>query len=441
MALWLEILLVVVKAALAMGLLLQLAALTIWVERKAAALIQDRLGANRASILGFDLAGILNTLVADPIKALMKEDFVPKGVSQFMHCLGPFLAVFPVIASFAVIPFGPSLYVGGNEIRLQLANLNVGVLYVFAMGSIAVYGVAFAGWVSRNKFSLFGGLRATAQMISYEITMGISLVGILIVYQTLDLALIVERQSGVTDFGLPNWGVLLNPVGFLIFFISMMAETKRAPFDLPESESELVAGYLTEYSGMKFLLFWLGEFAEIVVASALVVLLFFGGWQLPWYDIRQIPADVWGFLPLILTLGMLTHLAIALRILFTSPKGARAFGFQLNALLTVVTGGLAYGSTLVDWNALNFQWAPLIGVGVFGAKVALFCVLQVVIRWTLPRFRYDQLMALCWKIMLPICLVNVLVTAVVVLSGVSLGIFNLMMMALVVAVFASLKRA
>jgi NADH-quinone oxidoreductase subunit H len=220
-----------------------------------------------------------------------------------------------------------------------------------------------------------------------------------------------------------------------------MAETKRAPFDLPESESELVAGYLTEYSGMKFLLFWLGEFAEIVVASSLVVLLFFGGWQLPWYDIRQVPSDMWGLLPYALGAGTVVHLLIALRALAVSPLGARAWSFKLNALLTVVTAALAFGSTLVDWQALNFQWAPLIGVAVFGGKVALFCVLQVIIRWTLPRFRYDQLMALCWKIMLPICLVNVLVTAIVVLSGVSLGIFNLMLLALVIAVLASLKRA
>ena len=441
MSLWLEILIVVVKAALAMGLLLNLAALTIWVERKGAALIQDRQGANRAAIFGLDLAGIWNTLVADPVKAIMKEDFVPRGVSQFMHFLGPFLAVFPVIASFAVIPFGPSLMVGGHEIRLQLANLNVGILYVFAMGSIAVYGVAFAGWVSRNKFSLFGGLRATAQMISYEITMGISLVGVLIVYRTLDLAQIVEKQSGVLAFGLPNWGIFLNPLGFLIFFISIMAETKRAPFDLPESESELVAGYLTEYSGMKFLLFWLGEFSEIVVAAALISLLFLGGWQLPWYDIRQIPSDMWGVLPYVLGAAAVGSFLIALRIIATNAAGIFAFGFWLTFLIGVVAATLAYGSTLVDWKALNFQWAPLVGLHVFGAKVAFLCVLQVIIRWTLPRFRYDQLMALCWKIMLPLCLVNVIVTAVVVLSGASLPIFNLMMLALVIAVFTSLRRA
>ncbi|MBL7662731.1 NADH-quinone oxidoreductase subunit H [bacterium] len=363
-----DILIVILKAAVVLGALLHLAALTIWVERKGAALIQDRQGANRAAIFGFDLAGILNTLVADPVKALFKEDWVPRGASPFLHAMGPFLAVFPVLISFAVIPFGPSLFIGGEEYRLQLANLNVGILYVFAMGSLAVYGVVLAGWVSENKFSLFGGLRASAQMISYEVTLGLSIIAVLCIYGTLDLYKIVHLQNGTFLGVLPNWGVFLNPIGFLVFFFSIMAETKRAPFDLPESESELVAGYLTEYSGMKFLLFWLGEFAEIVVASALVVLLFFGGYELPYVSIHNLPSDLWGILP--------------------------------------------------QWfNQVNFQWAPLVGALIFGAKVSVFCVLQVIIRWTLPRFRYDQLMDLCWKIMLPITLVNIVITAALVVAG------------------------
>jgi NADH-quinone oxidoreductase subunit H len=353
-----------IKAAIVMGALLQAAALVTWVERKGSALIQNRVGANRASIVFGDLAGIWNTLVADPVKALTKEDFLPRGTSQFMHSLAPFMGVFPVLLSFAVVPFGPPIEIDslvipwffGPElvlenvsISLQLAELDVGILYVLAMGSLAVYGTVLAGWVSNNKFSLFGSLRASAQMISYEITMGISIIGLLAMYQTLDFAEIVRLQSGTVLGILPNWGIFMSPfnfVAFLIFFTSAMAETKRAPFDLPESESELVAGYFTEYSGMKFLLFWLGEFAEIVVASTLVVVLFFGGWQLPYYDLSQ------------LTLG------------------------------------------------------PLLGTMVFGAKVAAFSVLQVIIRWTVPRFRYDQLLALCWKIMLPIAIVNLVLSIV-----------------------------
>ena len=366
----LDILIIVIKAALVMGALLHMAAMVTWVERKGSALIQNRVGANRAAIFGFDLAGIFNTLVADPVKAITKEDFVPKGTTQFMHALAPFLAVLPIILSFAVMPFGPSFMIGDREISLQLADLNVGVLYVFAMGSLAVYGVVLAGWVGNNKFSLLGSLRASAQMISYEVTLGLSIIGLIAAYQTLDLAEIVIKQGGVIYlFGvlpLPAWGIFtffpLNVIAFVLFFTSMMAETKRAPFDLPESESELVAGYFTEYSGMKFLLFWLGEFAEIVVASAMVTVLFFGGWQLPYFD-----------------LAALNHASVS------------GLPFQL-------------------------PWGSMLAAAVFGAKVSFFCVLQVVIRWTLPRFRYDQLMDLCWKRMLPLSLINMVLTVFYVLK-------------------------
>ena len=368
---FLDLIIVLLKAAIVMGALLHMAAMVTWVERKGSALIQNRIGANRAAVSIFgsrwDLAGILNTLVADPVKAITKEDFVPRGTSQFMHSLAPFLAVFPIILSFAVVPFGPSFDAAGKTYTLQLADLNVGVLYMFAMGSLAVYGVVLAGWVSNNKFALLGSLRASAQMISYEVTLGLSIIGVIAAYGTLDLSKIIDAQNGVAYGLLPNWGIFqlfpFNIIAFVIFFTSMMAETKRAPFDLPESESELVAGYFTEYSGMKFLLFWLGEFAEIVVASAMVTVLFFGGWHLPYYDLAQ-----------------LNWKAISL-------------------------GG----------HELALPWGSLLGAAVFGAKVSFFCVLQVVIRWTLPRFRYDQLMNLCWKLMLPIGLANMVATVAMLL--------------------------
>jgi NADH-quinone oxidoreductase subunit H len=338
---------IVVKAGVVMGALLGMASMNTWIERKASALIQNRVGANRASIFGFDLAGIVNTVICDPLKAITKEDFLPRGTSQFMHCLAPFLAVLPVILSFAVTPFGPPLVLAGETITLQLADLNVGILYTFAMGSLAVYGVVVAGWVSNNKFSLLGGLRASAQMISYEVTMGLSIVGLITAYGTFNLNEIVAQQGG----SILNWGIFmyfpLNLIAFFLFFTSIMAETKRAPFDMPESESEIVAGYFTEYSGMKFLLFWLGEFAEIAIASTFVTLLFFGGWQLPYVNLAGFPNEL-------------------------------------------------------DLAAGKFPVGPVLGLLVFGAKVSFFSVLQVVIRWTLPRFRYDQLMNLCWKIMLPI---------------------------------------
>jgi len=277
------------------AILLNFALFTIWLERKASALQQDRIGANRAAIFGFDLAGVVNTLIADPIKALMKEDWLPRGATQFMHSLAPFLAVFPIIVSFSVIPFAPAIHTTLMEsgvLPLQFLAFDCDLLFIFAAGGLAVFGNVLGGWVSNNKFSMYGALRAASQMISYELVLGLSAVSIVIIYGSFSLADAIEYQSGTLFYVLPKWGVFLNPLAFILLFVAQFAETKRAPFDLPESESELVAGYLTEYSGMKFMLFWLGEFSEVVITSAIIVILFFGGWQLPYYDIRELPANL-----------------------------------------------------------------------------------------------------------------------------------------------------
>jgi NADH-quinone oxidoreductase subunit H len=318
----------------------------------------------------FGIIGVVNTLLNDAIKALFKEDFLPQGVSQFMHCLGPFLAVLPVFVAFAVIPLAPEFTVFGYLVRPQLANLDAGVLFVLAMGSIAVYGVALAGWVGNNKFSLLGALRAAAQMISYELAMGLSFVAVIVCYGTLNLYDMIDMQQ-------PVWGVVYQPITFVILFIVGMAETKRGPFDLPESESELVAGYFTEYSGMKFLIFWLGEFAEIALFALLLSVLFFGGWHLPFV---------------------------------TPTELANAVVGTLNALL-----GWAFP---VSWLQGQEWFAALLGHLVLMGKVVFFCMLQIVIRWTLPRFRYDQLMTLGWKYLLPLSMVNLMVYAALKVGGV-----------------------
>ncbi|WKZ56498.1 MAG: NADH-quinone oxidoreductase subunit H [Bdellovibrionota bacterium] len=348
-----EILVYAVMLFVLFNVIMGIASINTWVERKGSALIQDRIGANRAGryldsdllvlkpvlpvIRFLGILGVINTLLCDAVKALFKEDFVPQGVSKFLHALGPFMAVFPVFLAFAIIPLAPEFVLFGEVIRPQLAPLNAGVLFFLAMGSMAVYGVAIAGWAGNNKYSLLGGLRAAAQMISYELAMGLAFVAVIVCYGTLDLYEMVNRQEGV-------WGVVYQPITFIILFIVGMAETKRGPFDLPEAESELTAGYFTEYSGMKFLLFWLGEFAEIGLFSFLLVLLFFGGWHLPFVDL---PEHAW--------------------------------------------------------------WAALIGHAILMGKVLFFCVLQIVLRWTLPRFRFDQLMKLGWKYLLPLSMINLLV--------------------------------
>jgi NADH-quinone oxidoreductase subunit H len=358
-----ELGIILAKVLLVLIMVLNLAGIMGWVERKGSALIQDRIGANRASILGFAGLGLINTLVADPIKFLTKEDFIPPYGDRFLHTLAPCLALFPALVLFAVIPFGDVLEIGGRTINLQVApNINIGILYVFAMSSLGVYGIVIGDWASNNKFSLLGGVRGSAQMISYEIAMGLSVMGILMIYETLELQEIVRGQGTILWGWLPAWGIVLQPLAFLLFFTAAVAESKRIPFDLPEGESELVAGFHTEYSGAKFLMFFTAEFAEMITAAAIITTLFFGGWQIP-FLLRDGFHFPWGgalWLP---------HLAVV-----------------------------------------------VLQVGAFISKIFLFCWLFILLRWTLPRFRYDQVMRLGWKMLLPLALANVVVTAIVIVA-------------------------
>jgi NADH-quinone oxidoreductase subunit H len=365
-----ELLIGAIKALVILVLVLNLTAVLLWFERKGSALIQDRVGANRAAIfgigrkLGLPNLGLVNTLLADPIKLFTKEDFVPDGADRFVHGLAPFLALFPVLVTFAVVPIGDVLKIGSRSINLQAADLNVAALYILAVLGVGVYGVALGGWASNNRWALLGGIRASAQMISYEIAMGLAIIAVVITYGTLDLQEICRAQGSVWFGWLPRWGILLQPVSFLLLLTSGMAESKRVPFDLPEGESELVAGYFTEYSGGKQAVFMMTDFAEVVLVSVLITLFFFGGWQVPW-----LYAD--GF-----------HVP--------GPHGAY---LHLPNLIVALLQVLA-----------------------FWIKTIFFCCFQILIRWTVPRLRYDQLMQLGWKGLVPLGLINLLVTAFVVVA-------------------------
>ena len=352
-----EIAIAAAKALFIVLLVLQVMGLGVFFERKVSALIQDRIGANRASILGFAGLGLVNTLVADPVKFLLKEDVVPAGTDRLLHFLAPCLALLPVLVTFAVVPFGDVLVIGERVVNLQAAELNVGLLYVLAMLALAVYGVVLGGWASNNRWSLLGGIRGSAQMISYEIAMSLALVGVVLTYDTLDLQAMVRQQGRLLGGWLPAWGILYQPLAFLVFMVAGVAESKRIPFDLPESESELVSGYFTEYSGPKHLMFMMADFVEVVLVAALVTTFFFGGWQVPYLG-RD--------------------------------------GFHL-----------PWGATLL----LSSWVVALLQVTAFALKLVFFTWLQVVVRFTLPRFRYDQLMRLGWKGLLPLSLVNVVATA------------------------------
>jgi NADH-quinone oxidoreductase subunit H len=335
---------------------MNLAGLHTWLERKQSAIIQDRIGANRASIFGFRAIGLFHPL-ADAVKMFTKEDIVPAGADRVLHTLAPFFSVFFALVAFAAIPFGDRLILGDRVIELQAAKINVALLYIFAMLSLGVYGVILAGFASRNNYALLGGMRATAQMISYEIALGIAIIGLVMVYGTMDLQEIVRGQGRYLGGWIPLWGIVVQPVAFFVFATAALAETKRIPFDMPEGESEVI-GYFVEYSGMKFGMFFLSDFLETIMVACLATTLFFGGWQIP----------------------------------YLMPDG---FHFPWGATLPVS------------------QWIyVLLGIASFSTKVVLFCVLFMQIRWTLPRFRYDQLMRLGWLGLFPIAVVNLLVTAV-----------------------------
>jgi NADH-quinone oxidoreductase subunit H len=354
--------------------LLGLATVFTWVERKQSAIMSDRIGANRAYLrvpftnIKLVAWGLFHG-VADGGKLLLKENFTPATYDRLCYNLAPWLVAVPVLLVFAVIPFGGTLrpgelpglatFFGDRSYPMQIAGLDAGVLVVLAVSGIGILGTMLAGWASNNKFSMLGAARAAAQMISYEIAMGLAIIAMVVTYGTLDLAAMVRAQTGTVAGVLPAWGLFVQPVAFVLFLTAAIAENKRIPFDLPECESELVAGYFTEYTGMKMGLFMLSEFVEIVVISALVVTLFLGGYTLPWL---------------------------------------RPEGF-------VFPGGTTW--------ALPHMAVVVLQVVAFSVKVFLVGCFQIHVRWTLPRFRFDQLMTLGWKVLLPLAALNLVATALV----------------------------
>lgn len=287
-----ELLLIkLVLAGLVFFAVLNFAGFYTWVERKQSALIQDRIGANRADIFGFRLLGLFHGL-ADVAKMFTKEDLVPAGADRTLHVLAPLFSVFFALVAFAAIPFGPPLVLGDRVIELQIAKIDVALLYIFAMLSLGVYGVILAGFSSRNNYAILGGLRATAQMIYYEIALGVAIVGVIMVYGTMDLRELVQAQGQMIGGWIPFWGIVAQPVAFIIFVTAALAETKRAPFDLPEGESEII-GYFVEYSGMKFGMFFLTDFLETIMVACLATTLFFRRLARTVPDGGRIPLSVW----------------------------------------------------------------------------------------------------------------------------------------------------
>ena len=346
MVLSIELIATLVKIVIVVVIALQIPPIMLWVERRGPALMQRRIGPNRVGIFGWRAFGFVQS-AADALKLIFKEEVIPQGGNKIYFHLAPVLFMAPAIVTIGAIPLGHPIKIGDSIIPLSVIDVDVGFLFILAMSSLAVYGVTIAGWCSNNKYSLMGALRSCAQMISYEIPLGLSLIPSILVYGTMDLHQISLQQGTI-------WGVFLTPVSFILFLICMFAETNRAPFDLAEGESELIAGYHTEFTTLKFAAFFFAEYVAMFTLSCMASILFFGGWQIPFVSYE-----------------MLQNLT---------------------------------GSSIV---------ASLIGVVVLLLKASFFMWVYVWVRWTLPRFRYDHLMKLGWKFMIPIGLANIVITAII----------------------------
>jgi len=345
--------------------LLHVAPVMAWVERRGSALMQNRLGPNRVGPLG-----LLYSL-CDAIKFIWKEDKAPGHVEPFYYTIAPLVSIIPAFMTFAAVPFGSSIIVGDHTVVFQIANLDVGLLYVLSIASLGVYGIIMCGWSSNNKYALLGSLRSSSQMISYELSLGLSLIGAIMVFSSVKLGDIAAAQGqtllSLGPLNIPKWGIFIQPVGFIIFITAIFAETNRLPFDLPEGESEIVAGYHLEYGSLKFALLMMAEYVNMFVGAAMITTIYFGGWQ---------------FLP-----GM-GRLSVMLGSAFSLDGMAR------------------------EWLRV------LLEISSFGLKVGFFMWFFVWVRWTLPRFRYDQLMDLGWRVMLPLSLANIFVTGFLIYLGV-----------------------
>ena len=339
---YIELIIHTVKVIAVFSGVMLLAAYVTLAERRFSAFIQDRMGPNRAGPQG------LLQPFADFIKLIIKEDYTPEKVDRFVFKIAPAMILFPSLILFAVIPFGDKITLFGHTIKLQVANLDFGIIYILAISSLMVYGVVLGAWASNNKYSLFGGIRSSAQMISYEIPLGFSIIGILLITGSLRLDQVVISQADYWFSVIPKWNVIRQPIAFFVFLVAAFAEANRLPFDLPEAEQELVGGYHTEYSSLRFSSYYLSEYIALITSSALITTLFFGGWHIPW--IESIPMPDW--------------------------------------LLQVLQ------------------------VGSFGMKTIFFLFFFIWVRWTLPRFKFNQLMNIGWKVLLPIAIANIFITGI-----------------------------
>ena len=424
----LDFVIIIVRICLAAFVPLCFVAILVWLERRGAGFIQDRSGPNRCNVLGFRAGGLIQN-IADAIKLIFKEDVVPDHIKHKAYfILAPTLVFITASLSFSVVPFADSLILNNRTYLMQALPMNLGILWFLAIVGFGVYGIILAGWSSHNKYGVLGGLRAAAQVISYEIPMGLAIISLLIVYGTVNLGEIAQFQGKLLFGFIPLWGVFLQPIAAIIFIVAAFAETNRTPFDLAEGESELVAGFHVEYSSMKFTLFFMGEYVAMFVSSAMIVTLFFGSYQIPWLNTEALLRYSKPVVTALLAgIPVLTFLFVAWmkknnKSHYDRPNDPRVKEANVYAVLiwimvliieAILVGFLVYATA---GGAAERILVTVLQICTLLLKTFLMCFVFIWVRWTLPRFRYDQLQMLGWKTLIPLALLNIFVTSAVVVT-------------------------
>jgi len=415
-----SIIVVIVNILLAVVLAVGTTPIMVWWERRVAGFIQDRTGPNRCSIGGFRMGGLIQSF-ADMLKLVFKEDFAPSHIKyKFFYTIAPSIVFFCSFLTFAVIPFADTLVIDGYSYTMQAIPTQLGIMWFLAYAGLSVYGIILGGYASENKFALLSSIRATAQVVSYEAAMGLSVISMLVTYGTIHLSDMVAFQGQLLFGFIPAWGVIIQPLAALIFIVTAFAEANRAPFDIAEGESEIVAGYHTEYSAMRFGLFQVGEYAAMSASSAIIVTLFFGGYHIPWLDTATIQSNIY------LVIGAIAVLLILMTYVLTKwmKKNntwadendsrsketkilVKAFWMMTVVVCLVLVMFIITG---LGTNGVNIATA-VIQIGTFLIKFFMMSLVFIWVRWTLLRFRYDQLQMLGWKVLLPLAILNIFITA------------------------------
>ena len=422
---------VVVFVSFVLGALLALLTIPVlvWLERRIAGLVQDRLGPNRTNVFGFRLGGVVQSF-ADVVKLLLKEEYYPSHINngRWLFMLAPIITFVAALLAFMAIPFADTMIIDSEALRVSPLPIDFGVFWYLAIGSIGVLGVIFGGWLSHNKYSLLGAARAASMVVSYELPLGLSVLAFIMTYNTIDFNAMVQWQSATLFGFLPACGIIVQPLGAIILIVSLFAETNRNPFTVAEGESEIVAGFMTEYTAMKFAMYFMGEYVAMNTASAVIITMLFGGYNLPWVSTQMLLENFTVFATSLM-IGVPLVVYVLVRWMrknnsvrpTVSTDGGR--DFETKVLTIVMIGAtvlvevvLLYLAFLSDNPLANNIAVTLFQIVVFVIKLMLFNMFFILIRWTVPRFRYDQVQKLGWRYLLPLSLVNIFITALVVVG-------------------------